>query len=97
MELFATDRDRPAFLRETDAAMDLDFEVPNAQGEAAAKETSPEERHHQRYRLEAEAGRLDMETHAGDEGLGCRDGAQDARCSVSPKPPASGWLEHDGV
>ncbi len=28
MELFATDRDRLAFLLETDAALDLDFEAP---------------------------------------------------------------------
>ena len=42
MELFAIDRERPAFLRETDAA--LDFEVLEAQAEAAAEEPSPEQR-----------------------------------------------------
>ena len=44
MELFATDRDRLAFLLETDAALDLDFEALEAQAEAAAEEPSPEQR-----------------------------------------------------
>ena len=44
MELFATDRERLAFLLETDAALDLDFEALEAQAEAAAEEPSPEER-----------------------------------------------------
>ncbi|MCK7511746.1 MAG: DNA adenine methylase [Desulfobacterales bacterium] len=43
-KLFATDRDRLAFLLETDAALDLDFEALEAQAEAAAEEPSPEER-----------------------------------------------------
>jgi len=44
MELFATDRERLAFLLETDAALDLDFEALEAQAEAAAEEPSPEQR-----------------------------------------------------
>jgi len=44
MELFATDRERLAFLLETDAALDLDFEALDAQAEAAAGEPSPEQR-----------------------------------------------------
>jgi len=36
MELFATDRDRLAFLLETDAALDLDFEALEAQAQADA-------------------------------------------------------------
>jgi hypothetical protein len=43
MELFATDRERLAFLLETDAALDLDFEALEAQAEAAAEEPSPGE------------------------------------------------------
>ena len=39
MELFATDRDRLAFLLETDAALDLDFEALKAQAEADRKST----------------------------------------------------------
>ena len=35
MELFATDRDRLAFLLETDAALDLDFENLEAQAKEA--------------------------------------------------------------
>ena len=34
MELFSTDRERLAFLLETDAALDLDFETLEAQAEA---------------------------------------------------------------
>jgi len=44
MELFSTDRERLAFLLETDAALDLDFEALEAQAEAAAEEPSPEQR-----------------------------------------------------
>ena len=44
MELFATDRERLAFLLETDDALDLDFEALEAQAEAAAEEPSPEQR-----------------------------------------------------
>ncbi|MCP9440821.1 MAG: hypothetical protein NHB36_13155, partial [Nitrospira sp.] len=44
MELFATDRERPAFLLETDAALDLDFEALEAQAEAATVEPRPEKR-----------------------------------------------------
>ena len=44
MKLFATDRERLAFLLETDAALDLDFEAFKPQAEAAAEEPSPEER-----------------------------------------------------
>jgi len=44
MELFATDRERLAFILETDAALDLDFEALKAQAEAAAGEPSPEQR-----------------------------------------------------
>lgn len=43
MGLFATDRNRLAFLLETDAALDLDFEALKAQAEAAAEEPSPEQ------------------------------------------------------
>ncbi|MGQ9496265.1 MAG: hypothetical protein ACUVRY_08465 [Thermoanaerobaculaceae bacterium] len=44
MELFATDRDRLAFLLETGAALDLDFEALEVQAEAAAEEPSPKHR-----------------------------------------------------
>jgi adenine-specific DNA-methyltransferase len=44
MELFATDRERLAFLLETDAALALDFEALEVQAEAAAEEPSPEQR-----------------------------------------------------
>ncbi|BBO66346.1 hypothetical protein DSCA_02760 [Desulfosarcina alkanivorans] len=45
MELFATDRDRLAFLLETDAALDLDFETLEAQAkEAVTDEASPAKR-----------------------------------------------------
>jgi len=44
MDLFATDRDRLAFLLETNAALDLDFEALEAQAEASAEEPSPEQR-----------------------------------------------------
>ena len=45
MDLFATDRDRLAFLLETDAALDLDFETLEAQAkEAVADEASLAER-----------------------------------------------------
>ena len=45
MELFATDRDRLAFLLETDAALDLDFEILEVQAkEAVTDEASPAER-----------------------------------------------------
>ncbi|MEJ5377092.1 MAG: hypothetical protein WHX93_10985 [bacterium] len=40
MELFATDRERLAFLLETDAALDLDLEALEAQAEAPAEEPS---------------------------------------------------------
>ena len=38
MELFSNDRDRLAFLLETDAALDLDFEALEARGREAADE-----------------------------------------------------------
>jgi hypothetical protein len=38
MEIFSTDRERLAFLLETDAALDLDFEALETQAEAAAEE-----------------------------------------------------------
>ena len=38
MELFASDRDRLAFLLETDAALDLDFEALEAQARDASGE-----------------------------------------------------------
>ncbi|WP_026368215.1 hypothetical protein [Aminiphilus circumscriptus] len=41
---FSQPSDRLAFLLETDAALDLDFEALEAQGEAAAEEPSPEQR-----------------------------------------------------
>ncbi|WP_448383561.1 hypothetical protein [Desulfosoma sp.] len=41
MELFATDRDRLAFLLETDAALGPDFEALEVQAEAATEEPSP--------------------------------------------------------
>ena len=45
MELFATDRDRLAFLLETDAALDLDFDTLEAQAkEAVTDEVSPAKR-----------------------------------------------------
>ncbi|RLB87920.1 MAG: DNA methyltransferase, partial [Deltaproteobacteria bacterium] len=45
MELFATDRDRLAFLLETDAALDLDFETLEAQAkEVVTDEASPAKR-----------------------------------------------------
>ena len=44
MELFATDRDRLAFLLETDAAIDLDFEALEAQGRDVSEELPPEKR-----------------------------------------------------
>jgi adenine-specific DNA-methyltransferase len=44
MELFATDRDRLAFLLETDAALDLDFEALEAQGRDVSEELPPEKR-----------------------------------------------------
>ena len=44
MELFATARDRLAFLLETDAAPHMDFEALEAQAGAAAEEPSPEKR-----------------------------------------------------
>ena len=44
MELFATDRDRLAFLLETDAALDLDFEALEAQGCDVSEELPPGKR-----------------------------------------------------
>ena len=44
MELFPTDRDRLAFLLETDAALDLDFEALEAQGEELTTEELPPEK-----------------------------------------------------
>ncbi len=42
MELFATDRDRLAFLLETDAVLNLDFEALEAQGRDVSEELLPE-------------------------------------------------------
>ena len=42
MELFASDGDRLAFLLETDAALDLDFEALEALGRDASGEESAE-------------------------------------------------------
>ena len=44
MELFATDRDRLAFLLETDAALDLDFETLEALAGEVPEEQPPEKR-----------------------------------------------------
>lgn len=44
MELFATERERLAFLIETDAALDLGFEALEVQVEADVEEPSPEKR-----------------------------------------------------
>jgi adenine-specific DNA-methyltransferase len=44
MELFATDRDRLAFLLETDAALDLDFEALEALAGDVSTEQPPEKR-----------------------------------------------------
>jgi len=44
MELFATDRDRLAFLLETDAALDLDFETLEALAGEVSEEQPPEKR-----------------------------------------------------
>ena len=45
MDLFATDRDRLAFLLETDAVLDLDFEALEARaGELVTEELPPDKR-----------------------------------------------------
>ena len=60
MELFATDRERMAFLLETDAPLDLDFEALEARPGSSSPRNCPDsaEVHHQLHRVEAEAGRL---------------------------------------
>ena len=45
MESFATDRDRLAFLLETDAALDLDFQALEALAEEASPEKPSSEEH----------------------------------------------------